>query len=63
MLDQQVCIERVRVVEIDLGALVLRQGAQVFIVGVVRQISDVLLADPFQDHVGYGCFPRAGTTR
>jgi hypothetical protein len=49
MLDQQFRVQGVGVIEIDLRPLCGWEVTQVFVIGVVRDINDMLSADSFQD--------------
>lgn len=50
--DHQLRVQRIRVVEIDDFALGDGQVLEILVVGIVRQVGDMLCADPAQDHVG-----------
>ena len=49
ILDQEIGFERMRVVEVHFGPLGWRQTAQVFVVGIVLQVRDLIGADALQD--------------
>mmetsp|Transcript_4050 Transcript_4050/g.15628 ORF Transcript_4050/g.15628 Transcript_4050/m.15628 type:complete len:213 (+) Transcript_4050:661-1299(+) len=60
MLHQQVCLQRVRVVKVLVAALRHRQGAQVLVVGVVRDVQHRLGAQARHDGLCEGGLATAG---
>ena len=60
--DQEVGVQGVGVVEVDDVGVRMGNVADVFVVGIVRQVGDVLGAHALQNGVGDGRLAGAGTT-
>ena len=52
VLDEQFCFERVRVIEVDLGALVCGQMGEAAVIGVVGDACGAVVAEAIKEHTG-----------
>lgn len=60
MLNEERGIEGIWVVKVDLSALIFRKAAQVFVVGIVGEVGDLVSTDAFDDNIGDSGFTRTG---
>lgn len=58
VLDEQFCFERVRVIEVDLCALVCGQVGEDAVIGVVGDARGAVVAEAVEEHAGERGFAR-----